>query len=243
MSNGSVLLIDASRLFREGLRRIVSGSSFAAIHESRSVADALPLIESSQPSLVLVDFPDSGEAVTEGIGQIRAAAPLTRIVVLTETIRVSRLSEALSAGVDGYLLKNMSADALQQSLRLVSLGEKVFPTDLARLLTSDWMMGRNDAAQGAHVNGLSHREMQILGYVLNGAQNKQIARDLQISEGTVKVHLKAILKKLGVQNRTQAAIWAVSQGMTPLGRLYSEDLNPLPARSQRGVTQIAALAK
>jgi two-component system, NarL family, nitrate/nitrite response regulator NarL len=153
-----------------------------------------------------------------------------RIVVLTETIRVGRLSEALSAGVDGYLLKNMSADALHQSLQLVLLGEKVFPTDLARLLTSDWMMGRNDAAQGEHANGLSHREMQILGYLLSGAQNKQIARDLQICEGTVKVHLKAILKKLGVQNRTQAAIWAVSQGMTPLGPLYCEDLNP-PART------------
>jgi two-component system, NarL family, nitrate/nitrite response regulator NarL len=230
MTNGSVFLIDASRLFREGLRRIVSDFSFAAIHASRSVADALPLIESSQPSLVLVDFPDSGAALREGVGQIRAAAPPTRIVVLTETIRVGRLSEALSAGVDGYLLKNMSADALHQSLQLVLLGEKVFPTDLARLLTSDWMMGRNDAAQGEHANGLSHREMQILGYLLSGAQNKQIARDLQICEGTVKVHLKAILKKLGVQNRTQAAIWAVSQGMTPLGPLYCEDLNP-PART------------
>ncbi len=216
MSNGSVFLIETSRLFREGLRRIFSGSSFAAIHESCAVHDALPLIESVQPSLVLVNFPDSGsgEAVTEGIGQIRAAAPSTRIVVLTETIRVDRLAEALSAGVDGYLLKNMSADALDQSLRLVLLGEKVFPTDLARLLTSDWMMGRNDAAQRGHVNGLSHREMQILGYLLNGAQNKEIARDLQICEGTVKVHLKTILKKIGVQNRTQAAIWAHSQRMT-----------------------------
>jgi two-component system nitrate/nitrite response regulator NarL len=243
MSNGSVFLIDASRLFREGLRRIFSGSSFAAIHESCSVPDALPLIESLQPSLALVDFPESGAAVTEGIGQIRAAAPATRIVVLTETIRADRFAEALSAGVDGYLLKNMSADALDQSLRLVLLGEKVFPTDLARLLTSDWMMGRNDAAQAAHVNGLSHREMQILSHLLNGAQNKQIARDLDICEGTVKIHLKAILKKIGVQNRTQAAIWAHSQRMTYVGPLHRDGPNPLPGRSLHGDTPIAALAK
>jgi two-component system nitrate/nitrite response regulator NarL len=236
MSNGSVFLIDASRLFREGLRRIFSGFSFAAVHESCSVPDALPSIESLQPSLVLVNFLDSGETLTAGIGQIRAAAPPTRIVVLTETIRVNRLAEALSAGVDGYLLKNMSADALDQSLRLVLLGEKVFPTDLARLLTSDRMKARNDAAQGGHVNGLSDREMQILGYLLNGAQNKQIARDLQISEGTVKVHLKAILKKIGVQNRTQAAIWAHSQGMR-----YGRE--PMRGRSLHGVTQTATLAK
>jgi two-component system, NarL family, nitrate/nitrite response regulator NarL len=243
MTNGSVFLIDASRLFREGLRRIVSDFSFAAIHASRSVADALPLIESSQPSLVLVDFPDSGAAVTEGIGQIRAAAPLTRIVVLTETIRVNRLSDALSAGVDGYLLKNMSADALHQSLRLVLLGEKVFPTDLAHLLISDRLTARNDAVQGDHVNGLSDREMQILGYLTSGAQNKQIANDLQISDGTVKVHLKAILKKIGVQNRTQAALWALSQGMTHVSPLHADRPNPLSGRSLRGVTQPAAPAE
>jgi two-component system nitrate/nitrite response regulator NarL len=243
MSNGSVFLIDASRLFREGLRRIFSGSLFAAVHEACSVHDALPSIESLQPSLVLVNFPDSGEPLTEGIGQIRAAAPSTRIVVLTETIRADRFAEALSAGVDGYLLKNMSADALRQSLRLVLLGEKVFPTDLARLLTSDWMTARNGAAQMGHVNGLSHREMQILGYLLNGAQNKQIARDLEICEGTVKIHLKAILKKIGVQNRTQAAIWAVSQGIKHVGPLHRDGPNPLPGRPLRGVTQAAALAK
>ena len=238
MSNGSVFLIDASRLFREGLRRIFSGSSFAAVHEACSVQEALPSIASSQPSLVLVNFPDSGSgaALREAIGQIRAAAPPTRIVVLTETIEVDRLSDALSAGVDGYLLKNMSADALHQSLELVLLGEKVFPTDLAQLLTGDLMTARNDPAQGDHANGLSDREMQILSHLLNGAQNKQIARDLQISEGTVKVHLKAILKKIGAQNRTQAAIWAHSQGM-------KDGREPMHGRSLHGVTQTATLAK
>ena len=243
MSNDSVFLIDASRLFREGLRRIFSGFSFAAVHESCSVPDALPSIESLQPSLVLVNLLDSGETLTAGIGQIRAAAPQARIVVLTETIRVDWLAEALSAGVDGYLLENMSADALHQSLQLVLLGEKVFPTDLAPLLTGDRMTARNDAAQAGHVNGLSHREMQILGYLLNGAQNKQIARDLEICEGTVKIHLKAILKKIGVQNRTQAAIWAHSQRMTYVGPLHRDGPNPLPGRPLRGVTQAAALAK
>jgi two-component system, NarL family, nitrate/nitrite response regulator NarL len=245
MSNGSVFLIDASRLFREGLRRIFSGSSFAAVHEACSVHEALPSIASSQPSLVLVNFPDSGSgaALREGVGQIRAAAPPTRIVVLTETIRVNRLSDALSAGVDGYLLKNMSADALHQSLRLVLLGEKVFPTDLAHLLISDRLTARNEAVQGDHVNGLSDREMQILGYLTSGAQNKQIANDLQISDGTVKVHLKAILKKIGVQNRTQAALWALSQGMTHVSPLHADRPNPLSGRSLRGVTQPAAPAE
>ena len=243
MSRESVFLVDASRLFREGLRRLFSGSSFAAVHEACSVHDALPSIEALQPNLVLVNFPDAGEAPREGIGQIRAAAPPTRIVVLTETIQVNRLSEALSAGADGYLLKNMSADALHQSLQLVLLGEKVFPTDLARLLTRDRMGAKSGTAQADHANGLSDREMQILGYLLNGAQNKQIARELQMCEGTVKVHLKAILKKVGAQNRTQAALWAASQGITHVGPLHRDALNSLPGTSRRGLTQTAALAK
>jgi len=213
MASDSVFLIDASRLFREGLRRLFSDSSFAVAHESFSIEDALPFIESLQTSLVLVDLSDCGEALTGRIGQIRAAAPRTRIVVLTEAIRVNRLADALSVGVDGYLLKNMSADALHQSLRLVLLGEKVFPTDLAHLLTNGRIVSRSDSGQMGHFNGLSDREMQILGCLLNGAQNKQIAHELKISDGTVKVHLKAILKKIHVQNRTQAAIWALNHGI------------------------------
>ena len=213
MADDSVFLIDASRLFREGLRRIFAESPFEVVHESFSIDDAIPFIESLQPALVLVDLPDGGEALTATVNQIRVAAPSARIVVLTETIRVNRLADALSAGVDGYLLKNMSGDALQQSLRLVLLGEKVFPTDLAHLLTNGRIMSRSDNGHMGHFNGLSDREMQILACLLNGAQNKQIAYELKISDGTVKVHLKAILKKIRVQNRTQAAIWALNHGI------------------------------
>src|SRR5260221_3625871 len=162
MTNDSVLVSDASRLFREGLRRIFSNSSFGVVHETFSIEDALPFIESLQPVLVLVDLPDCGEALTGHIGQIRIVASRARIVVLTETIQVNRLADALSVGVDGYLLKNMSADALQQSLRLVLLGEKVFPTALAHLLTHRRVVSPSDSAHIGHVNRLSDREMPIL---------------------------------------------------------------------------------
>jgi two-component system nitrate/nitrite response regulator NarL len=123
------------------------------------------------------------------------------------------LADAMTTGVDGYLLKNMSADALHQSLRIVLLGEKVFPTELANLLTGDRLASRSNRGPTHNFNGLSGREMQILSHVRNGAQNKQIANALKISDGTVKVHLKAILKKIRVQNRTQAAIWALNNGV------------------------------
>jgi two-component system, NarL family, nitrate/nitrite response regulator NarL len=209
----SICLIDASRLFREGLRRIFSDSPFGVIHEASSIEEALPLIEGLQPSLVLVDLSGSREAVIEGVSRIAAAAPGTRIVILTENVQANRLADALAAGVDGYLLKNLSPDALHQSLRLVLLGEKVFPTGLADLLTNQRIRPRSEPALTSNLDGLSDRETQILHCLLNGAQNKQIAHELKIADETVKVHLKAILKKIGVQNRTQAAMWALNHGM------------------------------
>jgi two-component system, NarL family, nitrate/nitrite response regulator NarL len=210
MSDDSVFLIAKRRLFREGLRRIFSNSSFTVIHEAPSIEDALPFVESLQPSLMLVDLPDGGEILSEHMGQIRAGAPRVRIVVLTAAIVGHRLADALSAGVDGYLQDSMSAEALHQSLRLVLLGEKVFPTDLADLLINGQIMSPSGNERLGNVNGLSDREMQILRCLLNGAQNKQIAYELEISDDTVKVRLKTLLKKIGVQNRTQAAIWAMN---------------------------------
>jgi two-component system, NarL family, nitrate/nitrite response regulator NarL len=171
MASDSVILIDASRLFREGLRRIFADSNLAVVHECFAVEDALPFIRSLQPSLVLFDIADSGDALTVRIGEIRAAAPAARIVVLTQAIRVDRLTDALAGGVDGYLAKNMSADALPQALRLILLGEKVFPTDLAYLLAdrqARWHSSRPD-----HINGLSNREMQILACLVDGDQNSR----------------------------------------------------------------------
>ena len=212
MISASLVVIETNKLFREGLRHIFSASSFEIVHEAGSVEDAIPFVESLQPALVLVGLSDSDD-VTTRVSQIRTAAPRTRIIILADSIRMNRLADAMTSGVDGYLLKNMSADALHQSLRIVLLGEKVLPSELANLLTGDRRVSRRDLGSTRHLNGLSDREMQILGYLRKGAQNKQIANDLKISDGTVKVHLKAILKKIRVQNRTQAALWALAHGI------------------------------
>jgi two-component system, NarL family, nitrate/nitrite response regulator NarL len=240
MLKTSLLVIEKNRLFREGLQHLFAASSFDTVNQSNSVEEALPFVAALQPAIVLVGLSDNDEE-TACIVRIRAAASHTRIVFLTESIRISRLADALAEGADGYLLKTMSAAALHQSLQLILVGEKVFPTDLAHLLTNDRFGARNGSTRARHVNGLSDREMQILGRLLNGAQNRQIARDLQIAEGTVKVHLKSLLKKIGVQNRTQAALWARAQGMTtenassPGGFDFS--VRPViasPGASQRG---------
>src|SRR5690348_5703333 len=134
MLKTSLLVIEKNRLFREGLQHLFAASSFDTVNQSNSVEEALPFVAALQPAIVLVGLSDEDEETT-CIARIRAAALHTRVVFLTESIRISRLADALAEGVDGYLLKTMSADALHQSLRLILVGEKVFPTDLAHLLT------------------------------------------------------------------------------------------------------------
>ena len=107
----------------------------------------------------------------------------------------------------------MSSEALVVSLRLVDLGEKVFPTKLATMITSGQIDPTAAEVRASSVKGLSKREGEIMRCLVHGESNKVIARQLGITEATVKVHLKAVLRKLNVSNRTQAAIWAVRNGL------------------------------
>src|SRR4051812_43819098 len=119
----------------------------------------------------------------------------------------------MNAGADGYLMKDVSPEALIQSLELVMMGEKVFPTNLAAML-----FDLNNASSPMNsIRGMTPREHEILQALVTGASNKLIANRLGITEATVKVHLKTLLRKIDVNNRTQAAIWAMNNGVTADG--------------------------
>jgi two-component system nitrate/nitrite response regulator NarL len=133
--------------------------------------------------------------------------------VLTNEMSALLLARALNAGADGFLLKSMSSEALVASLRLVDLGEKVFPTKLATMITSGQIDPTDAEVRVASVKGLTEREREIMRCLVHGESNKMIARQLGITDAMVKVHLKAVLRKLNVSNRTQAAIWAVRNGL------------------------------
>jgi two-component system nitrate/nitrite response regulator NarL len=115
--------------------------------------------------------------------------------------------------VDGYLLADISPAALCESLRLVAMGEKVFPSRMVTLLAAPRWQKQEPSVYYGTASLLSEREMEIVARLAGGMPNKVIANDLEITEATVKVHLKNILKKLGVSNRTQAAIWAINHGI------------------------------
>jgi two-component system nitrate/nitrite response regulator NarL len=154
----------------------------------------------------------TGEVGTEAgdLHRLRDIHPDARIVVLASDLTVEALREAMNAGADGFLMKEVSPEALLQSLELVMLGEKVYPTNLASML-----LDLTSAPTPLNsIRGLSSREREILQLLVTGASNKLIAIRLGIAEATVKVHLKALLRKIDVNNRTQAAIWAMNNGFS-----------------------------
>ena len=210
-----LLIIDPNRLFREGLRILLSGAQFDVTHEASDVTEGLEIVQSNDEiGIVILDFSSDGsDSELQILKQMRAANEDIKLIVLTNEMSARLLARALNAGADGYLLKSLSSKALVQSLRLVDLGEKVFPTKLATMITSGQIDPGAAEARVLSVKGLSEREREVTRCLQHGETNKVIARRLGITEATVKVHLKAVLRKLNVSNRTQAAIWAISHGL------------------------------
>ena len=199
-----VVLVGTNLLFRQGLRRLLDAEQFVVAGEARDLAalDAL-LDDQVAVDLVLVDLHGGQEADFDGLRRLRAGHAELRIVVLTNELRLADMARLLNAGADGYLVNELTAEALSLSLLLVMQGEKVLPSTLAGVLAND----RGEAGNGTLVQAqrnLTEREKQILVCLLNGYSNKHIARALAISEGTVKVHLKSLMKKIAAANRTQA---------------------------------------
>lgn len=225
MDGISIVHIDRNQLFREGLRRILEGSPYSIALDIASVSEGIAQILTHKPGIVIIDTAGYGEILAELMLSIKGVPVPPRVVILTDSVGIPRLANALSAGVDGYLLKDMSAEALKQSLSLVVMGEKVFPTDLAHLLINSRHLGQNDKAP-ARTGQLSDRESEILACLVNGQSNKVIAGHLRITEGTVKVHLKGVLKKIRVTNRTQAAIWALQNGVVAAAHAVSQRSHP-----------------
>jgi two-component system, NarL family, nitrate/nitrite response regulator NarL len=207
-----ILVIDECRLFREALQPLLDDADFSVLGEAESVEAAVSQLETGiVPRLVLVDF-ETAEEDLSAIRRLREYVPDVKLVILAASASdVHSLALCFEAGADAYLLKAISPDALSQSLKLVLMGEKVFPTRLAAMLVGGAAPRRPPVA--GEVSQLSPREYQILHCLLTGQSNKLIARALKITEATVKVHLKGLMKKIRAANRTQAALWAINHGL------------------------------
>ena len=210
VDNTVIWLIDAHPLLRSGLRSQLDGKGFHIAAEASTV-DEITHNGGPAPNIIILDFAQGAEAVSS----LKAAQPQARTVVFAESAELAHLADMFSAGADGYLLKSITPSALIESLRLVALGEKVFPSMLTDFLGA-MRASQSGTSERVRVGdvALSQRELDIIRRLADGHSNKAIAKELSITEATVKVHLKTVLRKLGATNRTQVAIWAVQHGLT-----------------------------
>lgn len=228
-----ISLLGKNEIAREGLRQILSNEKF---HIKESLADVNALVaslgvptENGEAHVVIVDnsFDDGGLAVCRAIAAVKSK---TRLVLLADHYVFENVALAFQIGVDAVIIKEISCGPLIESISLVAMGEKVFPSQLAENITNCAPTAINgDWKVSASAVGLSAREVEILESIMVGMANKVIARQFDICEATVKVHVKAILRKLGVENRTQAATWAVKHGVGSPVQLALSDINPRPA--------------
>lgn len=207
----TVSLLGENPVSLDGLRRILVENNFNVLSSGGDVSALETLSDLVNPRchLILVD----SLVETRGIGvldDIAGKIPLGLVIVLSDRFEYEVMMECFRHDVSAYIVKKISPDSLISYLNLVSVGEKVMPSDLTGILLSRMPSGNTMAHRNAIADaGLSPREEQILAGLVAGQPNKVISRHFLISEATVKVHVKAILRKIGVQNRTQAAIWAM----------------------------------
>ncbi|WP_281978057.1 LuxR C-terminal-related transcriptional regulator [Pseudorhizobium flavum] len=190
-------------------------------------------------AIFLIHQPGPISEIVGDIELLKAENNPPWIVLLAKSMEPDQLAASFVSGVDGYLLDDISPEALLESLHLVTLGEKVFPSQLAVLMCGNyWKSVRTDVPKFKDAD-LSEREILIVQGLTEGCPNKILAHKLNITEATVKVHVKAVLKKLGVRNRTQAAIWAIQSGLWSPPELFRLNADNGSQRVFRAPTRAA----
>ena len=209
-----VLLVDDHDLFRTGLRNLLEEQTVQVVGEAADGAQAIRMVRELAPDVVVMDLNMPGMSGVEATRQVTTLAPLTRVVVLTISDQDDDVMNAILAGACGYLMKDSSIQDLMQGIKAASVGESLIsPHIAAKVLQRMRATGTNEADADMIRAELSDREIEVLKLIANGKDNAQIARELFISPKTVKNHISNILMKLQIDNRIQAAVYAVRSGI------------------------------
>lgn len=226
MSDGTrqrILVVDDHPLLRKGVSQLVAlDPDLEMVGEAASGAEGVALAIALEPDLILLDLNMKGMTGLEALKRVKAAGLDAHVVVLTVSDSEYDVVAALRAGADGYLLKDMEPEELLESLRRAAAGKLVLSPGVTDLLAR--ALRQEALPRSADEAGLTDREQLILAQIATGASNKIIARALGITEGTVKVHVKNLLKKLRLRSRTEAAVWAVEHGRAAAGRATESSL-------------------
>lgn len=208
-----VLLADDHPLFRDGLAALLRARGMTVVGEANNGVEALELARASKPELILMDVNMPQMDGLEATRRIKAELPETKIVILTVSDEDENLFQAIKFGAEGYLLKNLQSQAFFDLIDGIGRGEAPISRELATKILDEFSRRLKDDAKVANSEDLTDREKQVLELVAEGSTNRDIASRLNVTENTVKYHLKNILEKLHLRNRAQAVAYAMQAGL------------------------------
>lgn len=205
-----LLVADDHEVVRQGIRRLVADTEIEVVAEAATGQQTLTLAIQTQPDVALVDVIIPGDDVFMVLPRLKAECTGTAIVMFSAHENPVFVARSFAMGAAGYLRKSDSAEVIIRTIRRVASGEDTWtPEELRRVNLTLARPGTNAEVEAP----LTNREMEVLSRLADGKTNKQIAQELQISYETVKEHVQHILSKVGVTDRTQAAVWAVRKGL------------------------------
>jgi DNA-binding NarL/FixJ family response regulator len=214
LENLRVLLVDDHDLFRTGLRNLLAEQGLAIVGEAGAGSEAIRMVQELAPDVVVMDLNMPGMSGVEATRHITGIAPLTRVLVLTISDQDGDVMDAILAGACGYLLKDASIQELLRGIRAAAVGESLISPHIAGKVLQRIRSSSAQPEMAETIKAeLSDREIQVLKLIANGRDNADIAGELHISPKTVKNHISNILMKLQIDNRIQAAVYAVRSGI------------------------------
>ena len=216
MNKIRLLIVDDHELVRQGLRGFLElQEDFEIVGEGGTGIDAVEMSEKLNPDIILLDLVMPEMDGVEATRRILIADPTMKIVILSSFSDEDTVFPAIQAGAMGYLLKDISPDELAETLRETYKGKVQIHPDIARRLMKRVQEPVTNTKARSPVDELTAREVDVLKCIGRGLSNKEIADELSISHMTVKTHVSNLLSKLGVYDRTQAAIFAIHEGLVP----------------------------
>jgi DNA-binding NarL/FixJ family response regulator len=212
--NPRVLLVDDHEIYRAGLRGLLEEAGIDIVGEAASGEGALALVEEKHPNVVIMDLNMPGMGGIEAARQIATLAPLTRVIMLTVSSAAPDITDAVLAGACGYLLKSATTQEIVGGITAASRGDALLsPSVAAKLLERVREAPVRPNIPDPASASLTDRELEVLRLLSSGMDNAEIGRTLFISPSTVKNHISSILLKLQIENRIQAAVYAVRSGL------------------------------
>ncbi len=210
-----VLIADDHGIIVEGLRLYLQRDGIDVVGVAQTGRQTIELVQALKPDVVLLDIRMPDMDGLQALASIKSGNVQTSVIILTGFVRIEYLTRAITLGASGFLSKDVDPDRIPQAIKVVSSGDSIIDRDVLQEAISEFyfVTGSDPEQPTSTLQPLTNQELRVLRFIGEGLNNESIAQMLTVSRNTVKAHVSAILSKLGLSDRTQAAIWAVRHGL------------------------------